>query len=198
MDAAKADFPVGKICEWASVGFELSIVQRGEVETALVLRVAPPGDENEGVKFGGESVRVAISDGSETWYEKLPMVRAIRAVPAVAARLFSHATTSPSPRCDAASPDRWGWFTPEGLGTTAWWEVSVPRSAVPHLVGRRGETVRTVENALGVLIGIIDGTDDQATVTLIGPLAQVVLAKEVVTALAVGARSILSRLIKPD
>ena len=87
---------------------------------------------------------------------------------------------------------------PEGLGVAARWEMSVPRSAVPHLVGRRGETVRMAENALGVLIGIIDGTDDQATVTLIGPLAQVVLAKDVVTVLAAGARSVLSRLIKPD
>ena len=58
--------------------------------------------------------------------------------------------------------------------------------------------MRAVEDALGVLIGIIDGTDDQATVTLIGPLAQVVLAREVIPALAVGARSILTRLIKSD
>ena len=50
-------------------------------------------------------------------------------------------------------------------------EVTVPRSAVPHLVGRRGQTVRVAEDALGVLIGVIDGPDDQATVTLIGPLA---------------------------
>ena len=77
-------------------------------------------------------------------------------------------------------------------------KVTVPRSAVPHLVGRRGQTVRAAEDALGVLIGVIDGTDDQATVTLIGPLAQVVLAREVIAALAVGARSILTRLIKPD
>ena len=76
--------------------------------------------------------------------------------------------------------------------------MTVPHSAIPHLVGHRGETVWMAEDALGVLVGIIDGTDDQAIVTLIGPLAQVVLAKEVVTVLAVGARSILTRLIKPD
>ena len=55
--------------------------------------------------------------------------------------------------------------------------------------------MRAAEDALGVLIGIIDGTDDQATVTLIGLLSQVVLAREVITALAVGARSILTKLI---
>ena len=58
--------------------------------------------------------------------------------------------------------------------------------------------MRAVEDALGVLIGVIDRRDDQAIVTLIGPLAQVILAREVITALAVGARSILTRLIKPD
>ena len=86
----------------------------------------------------------------------------------------------------------------EGLGDADRREVTVPRNAVPHLVGRKGQTMRAAEDALGVLIGVIDGTDDQAIVTLIGPLAQVVLAMEVITALAVGARSISTRLIKPD
>ena len=150
------------------------------------------------MKFDGDEVKVAISDGDSTWYEDPDFVRPLSADHALAARLFSQATASPSPRCDVASPDRWGWLTPEGLGTADREEVTVPRSAVPHLVGRRGETVREAENSLGVLIGIMDGTDNQATVTLIGPLAQVGLAREVVTALAVGARSILTRLIKPD
>ena len=120
------------------------------------------------------------------------------AEPAVIPRSFLHASASPSPHCETASPDRWGWLTPEGLGTAEQREVAVPRGAVLHLVECRGQTVLVAEDALGVLIGIIDGTDDLATVTLIGPLAQVVLAKEVITALAAGARSILSRLIQPD
>ena len=162
------------------------------------MRVAPPGDENEGVKLGEGSILVAITDGRSTWYEDSNCLRPLTATPAWLPRIFSPWSASPSPRCDAASPDRWGWLTPTGLGAADRREVSVPRSAVAHLVGRGGQMVRAAEDALGVLIGIMDGTDDQATVSLIGPQEQVVLAREVVSALAVGARSILTRLIKPD
>ena len=149
------------------------------------------------MKLGEETIMVAVTDGRTTWYKDPDHLRPLPGDPETFPRIFSHVSTSPSPRCDVASPDRWGWLTPEGLGDADRREVTVPRSAVPHLVGRGGQTVRAAEDALGVLIGIIDGTDDQATVTLIGPLAQVVLAREVIPALAVGARSILTRLIKP-
>ena len=198
IDEVHADCPLGEICELCPChGEETDDERLVEAAKRLVLRVALPGDENDGVKFDGEHIVVAISDGSKTWYEEPVYLYRLPAIPALASRLFSHVTTSSSPHCEAASPERWGWLTPAGLGAADRREVSVPRSAVPHIVGRRGQTVRTAEDALGVLIGIIDGKDDQATVTLIGPLAQVEFAKEVVSALAVGARSVLSRLIKP-
>ena len=117
MDVVNAGFPVGRICEWGPGGCLLSTEERGEAAVPLVLHVAPPGDENEGVKFDGQSVWLAISDGTTMWYEDPDFVRPLRAVPELASRLFSHASTSPSLRCDAASPDRWGWLTPAGLGS---------------------------------------------------------------------------------
>ena len=194
LEFANENYPVGHICEWAPGKYP----ERGAKDVRLVLRVVPPGDENEGVKLDEKSIQVAITDGRTTWYEDHDRLCPLPGDPETLPRLFSHALSSPSPRCDAASPDWWGWLTPEGLGDADRREATVPRSAVPHLVGRRGQTVRVAEDALGVLIGVIDGTDDQATVTLIGPLAQVVLATEVIAALAVGARSILTRLINPD
>ena len=87
---------------------------------------------------------------------------------------------------------------PAGLGAADRREVTVPRSGVPHLVGRRGQAIQQTENSLGVLIGIMDGTGNEATVTLIGPLAQVESARDIIATLAVGARSVLTRLKNPD
>ena len=75
--------------------------------------------------------------------------------------------------------------------------MTVPRSAVLHLVGRRGQAIQQTENSLGVLIGIMDGRGNEATVTLIGPLAQVESARDIIATLAVGARSVLTRLKNP-
>ena len=194
MEFANENYPVGHICKWAPRKYP----ECGAKNVWLILRVAPPEDENEGVKLGKESIQVAIIDSTTTWYEDHDRLLPLPVVPKLLPLIFLHASTSPLLRYDAASLDRWGWLMPEGLGTANRWEVTVPRSAVSHLVGRRGQTVWAAEDALGVLIGIIDGTDDQAIVTLIGLLLQVVLAREVITALVVGARSILTRLIKPN
>ena len=189
MEFANENYSVGQIYEWAPGEYP----ECGVKDVRLVLRVAPLEDENEGVKLGEEFIQVTITDGRTTWYEDHDCLRPLTAIPELLPRNFLHALTSPSPHCDAVSPDRWGWLTPEGLGAADQREVTVL-----HLVGHRGQTVRAVEDALGVLIGIIDGTDDYAIVTLTGPLSQIVLAREVITALAVGARSIFTRLIKPD
>ena len=186
MEFAIENYPVGHIYEWAPGKYPES----GAKDVQLVWRVAPLEDENEGVNLGEESIQVAITDGRTTWYEDRDRLCPLPGDPKTLPRIFSHVSTSPSPGCDVTSPDRWGWLMPEGLGDADRREVTVPRSAVPHLMGCGGQTVRAVEDALGVLIGVIDGTDDHATVTLIGPLAHVVLAREVITALAVGARSI--------
>ena len=154
----------------------------------LVLRVTPLEDENEGVKLSEESIQVAITNGNTMWYEDHDHLHPLPAVPELLPRIFWHTSTSSSLCCDSTSLDRWGQLTLEVLGAADRREVTILRSALPHLMGRRGQTVQVAEDALGVLIGIIDGTNDQAIVILIGLLSQVVLAKEVITALAVGSR----------
>ena len=167
MEFANDNYPMGQVCEWAPGKYP----KCGAKGVRFILRVAPPEDENEGVKLGEETIQVAITDSRTTWYEDHDHLRPLPAVSELLPHIFSHVSTSSSPRCDAASPDRWGCLTPEGLGETNQREVTVPRSAVPHLMGRRGQTVRAAEDALAVLIGIIDGTDNQETMTLIGPLS---------------------------
>ena len=134
MEFAIENYPVGPVCEWAPGKYP----ERGAKDKRLLLRVAPLEDENEGVKLVEESLRVAITDGRTTWYEDPDHLRSLPRDPETFPRLFSHALTSPSPRCDVSSLDRWGWLTLEGLGDADRREVTVPRSAVPHLVGRRG------------------------------------------------------------
>ena len=134
MEFANENYPVGHVCKWAPGKYPES----GAKNKQLVLRVAPLEDKNGGVKLVEESIWVAITDGRTTWYEDPDHLRPPSEVPEMLPRYFSHVSASPSPRCDVASPDRWGWLTPEGLGDADRREVIVPRSAVPHLVGRGG------------------------------------------------------------
>ena len=201
IDNLNADFPEGHPCVWLPNEYTTRKWQQtdgAEATERLVLRVIPREDGNGGVWIFGDKIRFAVSDGSAVWYEHPYALRPLNPNPELAARLFSHRATSPSPRCEDASPDRWGWLTPAGLGAADRREVTVPRSAVPHLVGRKGQAIQQTENSLGVLIGIMDGTGNEATVTLIGPLAQVESARDIIATLAVGARSVLTRLKNPD
>ena len=164
----------------------------------LVLRVILQEDGNGGVWISGGKIRFAIRDGSAIWYEHLYALRHLYPDPKLAARLFSHATTSTSLRRAVASLDRWGWLTSVGSGAANWQEVTVLQSAIPHLVGCGGQAVQQTENSLGVLIGIMDGIGNQGTVTLIRPLVQVEIARDIIAALAVSARSVLTKLKNPD
>ena len=56
-------------------------------------------------------------------------------------------------------------------------EFLAPQTAVPHLVGKGGRTIRTVEDWLGVIIRIIYGnTNQKAEVTLVGSRYRLELA----------------------
>ena len=152
IDNLDADFPEGHPCVWLPNEYTTRKWQQTEgVEATerLVLRVIPREDGNGGVWIFGDQIRFAVSDGSAVWYEHPYALRPLNPDPELAARLFSHRATSPSPRCEDALLDRWGWLTPAGLGTADRREVTVPRSAVPHLVGRRGQAIQQTENSLG-------------------------------------------------
>ena len=84
---------------------------------------------------------------------------------AAAARLFSHAVASPSPRCTAQSAQSevaaWAWLTPAGLGDAASRSLILAQSAVPHLIGRGSRGVRRIEDKLAVIIGKMDSNKNE-------------------------------------
>ena len=106
-------------------------------------------------------------------------------------RLASHQHAGPSPRCT------WGWWEkmleetqalilegvedPEALNVS--WSVELSRSAVRHVVGRRGRTLQRIEDHCGVFVALQDRGEEQSEVLLWGSLEGVALAAIVVTAL---------------
>ena len=118
----------------------------------------------------------------------------------LAERLRSHSATSPRPASPPRQPgpadgaDPWAWLTPAGLGAAELTELQVPRSSVPHLVGRGGRTIELIENVLGLIVGVGDGGDGQARVTLWGPKDRLDGGKQVVDCVVQGGRSLLCRL----
>ena len=85
-------------------------------------------------------------------------------------------------------------MSPTGLPTDARRAVPIPRASVPHLMGRGGRGSRRAEESLGLLIGVMDGVEGDAIVTLIGPAARLDFGAAVVGALVTGARSVLARI----
>ena len=186
----------GTICHWA-VGLreKLWAEESGALEASrLVLRV----DER---KFG-EEVRDTliltgtqlVSDGERTFGVGPWDLAAWEPNEQDASRVLAHATATTSPRCEADQSAGLAWLSPEGLTRAHVSEFPVPRTAVPHLVGKGGRTVREAEDRLGVIIGRIDADNDQeAAVTLVGPREKVEVAQVVLGLLAKGVRSALSR-----
>ena len=108
-------------------------------------------------------------------------------------RSKTHETASPSPRCG------FGWVQ-ESLEfrLTSWmetdaqdWEIpvsdigendvsskclSLPRSSLPHIIGRGGHVIRALEDFCGVFIAVRHCCDDWAQVTFAGPRKACVLA----------------------
>ena len=160
-------------------------------DAALVLRV--DDGWSTGVVKNEHGYELVVSDGQKTFHA-LPWELAYTwPDQALASRLLSHGAATPSPRC-SRDPRRWDWLTPEGLATAARRAVAVPKAAIPHLIGRGGRGIRETEESLGLLIGIMDGAQGDATVTLIGPEEKLEVGAAVVTALGQGVRSVLGRL----
>ena len=115
-------------------------------------------------------------------------------------RELSHGATSPSPHSEPHSDaplDPWDWMSGRGLLEAENLELSVPRSCLPHLIGKRGSFIHLLENKLGVIIGVMDGPGEVALVSLVGPNGRLELARKVVEIASKGARSFLDRLQWP-
>ena len=161
-------------------------------DEALVLRV----DEgwNAGVVKTEQGYALEVNDGRKTFCALPSELLYPSPDQELALRLFSHGAAMPSPRC-SRDPQRWDWLTPEGLATAARRAVAVPNSAIPHLIGRGGRGIRDTEESLGLLIGVMDGAQGDATVTLIGPAEKLEFGAAVVTALGQSVRSVLTPLL---
>ena len=70
----------------------------------------------------------------------------------------------------------------------------MPRSSVPHLVGRGGRTIELIENLLGIIVGVGDGGEGEARVTLWGPRDRLDGGRQVIDCVVRGGRSLLRRL----
>ena len=88
----------------------------------------------------------------------------------------------------------WDRLSVRGLLAAESIELPVPRDHLPHLVTRGGKTIRGLENRLGVIIGVMDGSGETALVLVVGPLDRLEVARRVVEIMSLGARSFLDRL----
>ena len=115
----------------------------------------------------------------------------------MALRRLSHASATVSPHCFASNTDmhgKWDWLTAGGQGVDIV-EVPVPRHSVPHIIGKRGQSITKMEDFFGIVVGIRDGDEaEEAFVSLIGPKTCLEAASFVLNCVARGARSILTRL----
>ena len=121
----------------------------------------------------------------DVWPEILPRLRSH----------FEASTSQPLPTTPTDLRDRqWAWLSPSGLGSAVSRAHAIPKRAVPHLVGRGGSMIRKIEEILGLIVGVVDGRDGTASVTVFGPRERVDLAKPVIQCVSEGGRSILTRL----
>ena len=166
----------------------LACVGEGLGEEARVARVGVGGGTEDAGSADSGSADVEFTDATSKG--------------ARGGRLASHQQAGPSPRCT------WGWWEkmleetqalilegvedPEAL--TVSWSVELSRSAVRHVVGRRGRTLQRIEDHCGVFVALQDRGEEQSEVLLWGSLEGVALATVVVTALERGLYSILDSL----
>ena len=144
---------------------------------------------------------VLVFDGVETYPAP---VAELRAAPSCAveeiARPFSQLAAGPSPRCPSPAeahpspPSGIAWLSSEGLARADEVTFEVPQSALRHIIGRGGATIRRLEALLGVLVGAVDGPGASAAVSVCGPPARLAPAERVIRLVGQGHRSLLGRL----
>lgn len=89
---------------------------------------------------------------------------------------------------------RWSWLSPSGLEEVEVQELSVPRRAIPHLVGKGGSTVHLIEELTSTIVGVENTDEGKAVVTPFGPALRVTAVWLVIQHLARGPGSLLCRL----
>ena len=115
-------------------------------------------------------------------------------------RELTHGAASPalSPEPHIPPPvDLWGWLGGSGLLEAECLELPVPQACLPHVIGKRGKNIRHLEDKLGVVLGVMDGIDGCAVISVVGPLARLEMARRVVEIVSKGGSSLLDRLEWP-
>ena len=147
-----------------------------------------------------ERGRISVTDGANDFFVADEELMELEVSSSLLARLQSGAGASPSatvlPTPQTSVSDVWEWLTPVGLAQAQSSAVPVPKGVVPHLVGKGGATIRKIEELIGVIIGVMDGQDGQAQISVVGPQPKVAAARQLILAAAGGGVSSLLRRIK--
>ena len=147
-----------------------------------------------------ERGQISVTDGANDFFVAEEELTELEVSSCLVARLQSGAGASPSatvlPTPQKSVPDVWEWLTPVGLAQAQSSAVPVPKGVVPHLVGKGGATIRKIEELIGVIIGVMDGQDGQAQISLVGPQQKVAAARQLIIAATGGGVWSLLRRIK--
>ena len=192
--------PYGSICNWYEPKGGHGDGSPAAVATIVVM-VADSGAESRAVGVPKEDLGERLAfDGSRLVIVNVRDLETCELTSAELPRVFAQFTASPSSRPgepSAGEPDRFEWLSAEGIGGVSERGLPIGRGAVPHLVGRRGRTVASIEAKLGIIIGIMDTPQEGAQVTVWGPEERLDVAVEVISRVVRGARSGLDRIRIP-
>ena len=141
---------------------------------------------------------LAVTDGAKTFFVAKDELMELVVPSCLVDRLQSGVGASPykptAPTPQAHDQDCWDWLTPSGLAQAESATVPLPRKVIPHLVGKGGNTIRMIEDTIGVIIGVMEGQEGQANVSLVGPAHRIATARPIIQAVAGGAWSLLHRI----
>ena len=172
----------------------------GDQIYSTVMVVAECKEEDGAVRVSDREGRVRVFDGVRFDSVEPERLTKLEVPTSFGPRLLSNAgaSTAPSRLLPPKDADKahWSWLTVRGLAEAGTRELEVPQGVVGHLVGKRGATIRKIEDHFGVIVGIMDGCTGTAKVTVVGPETRLDGVGKLIQCLAKGARSLISRLIE--
>ena len=172
----------------------------GDQISSTVMVVAECKEEDGAVRVSDREGRVRVFDGVRFDSVEPERLTKLEVPTSFGPRLLSNAGASTAPshllHPKDANNTHWSWLTVRGLAEAGTRELEVPQGVMAHLVGKRGTTIRKIEDHFGVIVGIMDGCTGTAKVTVVGPETRLDGVGKLIQCLAKGARSLISRLIE--